>query len=125
MDVSASVTSLDVGQAVSVTVTLTNGDTSDAMLNLIQYSLEGQPSNVLIVDNLEPAEHPLGLKPGQSDETEFVLRAATRGRAALVGSTSFEIHALDYSWANWSGCRSGPLEIIVTPASDTGEEMPT
>ncbi|MDY6877100.1 MAG: hypothetical protein SWK90_12990 [Chloroflexota bacterium] len=120
VDVSASPTTLEVGQTVSVTVTLTNGDTTDVKLGLIQYSLAVHPSNVLTSDNLGPVEHPLSLEPGQSDETGFVLRAATPGRATLTGSTSFEIHALDYSWGSWSGCHSWPLEIVVMPAADTG-----
>ncbi|MDY7075890.1 MAG: hypothetical protein SXV54_03095 [Chloroflexota bacterium] len=120
VDVSASPTTLEVGQTVSVTVILTNGDTTDVKLGLIQYSLAVRPSHVLTSDNLGPVEHPLSLEPGQSDETEFVLRAATPGRATLTGSTSFEIHALDYSWGSWSGCHSWPLEIVVMPAVDTG-----
>jgi len=113
VDVSASATRLEVGQAVSVSVTLTNGDASDVKLGLIQYALDVHPSGVLTSDDLEPVEHPLTLEPGQSDGAEFVLRASTPGRATLTGSASFEMHALDYAWGSWSGCRSWPLEIIV------------
>jgi len=76
-------------------------------------------SIVLTSDDLGPVDHPLTLEPGQSAEAEFVLRATTPGRATLTGSTSFEIHALDYSWGSRSGCRSWPPEIVVTPATDT------
>ena len=115
MEISASATRLEVGQAVSVTVMLTNGGASDAKLGLIQYALDVYPPGVLSSDDLGPVEHPLTLEPGQSDAAEFVLRAATPGRATLTGSASFEMHALDYAWGSWSGCRSWPLEIIVAP----------
>lgn len=111
---SASATTLEIGQTLSVTVTLVNG-ASDVKLGLIQYTLNIQPHGVLISDDLEPIEHPLSLEPGQSDAATFVLRAAAPGVVSLTGSTSFEIHALDYSWASWSGCQSGPLEIIIIP----------
>jgi hypothetical protein len=110
--------SLEVGQSVSVTVTLANGDTSGVRLGLVQVSLGVQPSGILASDNLGPVAHPQTLEPGASSETEFVLRAVAPGRATLTASTSFEMHALDYSSGSWSGCYSGPLEILVTPAAD-------
>lgn len=119
VDLSASATRPEVGQAVSVTVTLTNGDTSDAKLGLIQYTLEVHPAGVLTSDELGPVEHPITLEPGHSDAVAFVLRAAAPGRATLTGSTSYEMHALDYSWGSWSGCGSWPLEIVVAPVTDT------
>ncbi len=115
VNLSVSAVTLEVGQVISVTVTLVNGDTTDARLGEILYSLGVEPANILIGDSLGPVRHPLSLEPGQSDEVEFVLQAATPGQVTLTGSTSFEIHALDYSSASWSGCRSWPLEIIVTP----------
>lgn len=118
VDLSASATTLKVGQAVSVTMTLANGDASEAKLGLIQYSLEVRPAGVLTSD-VGPVEHRLTLEPGQSDEAEFVLYASTPGQAMLTGLTSYEMHALDYSWGSWSGCRTWPLEIIVAPALDT------
>jgi hypothetical protein len=106
---------LEVGQAVSVTVTLTNGHTSGVRLGLVQVSLGVQPSNILVSDNLGPVDHPLTLEPGDSARTDFLLRAVAPGRATLTASTSFEMHALDYSFGSWSGCYSGPLEILVAP----------
>ena len=117
VSLSASSTTLEVGQAVSVTVTLVNG-ASNAKLGLIQYSLNVQPHDVLNSDDLGPVEHRLSLEPGQSDAVKFVLRAAAPGRVTLTGSTSFETHALDYSWGSWSGCQSRPLEIVVRPNAD-------
>jgi hypothetical protein len=118
VDLSASATRLEVGQAVSVTVTLTNGDASDAKLGLIQYTLEVRPAGVLTSDELGPVEHAITLEPEHSDAVAFVLRASTPGRATLTGSTSYEMHALDYSWGSWSGCGSWPLEIVVKSATD-------
>jgi hypothetical protein len=117
VSLSASSTTVQVGQAVSVTATLVNG-ANDVRLGLIQYSLAVQPDGALTSDNLGPVEHRLSLEPGQSDAAEFVLRATTPGRATLLGSTSFEIHALDYSSGSWSGCESGPLEIVVRADPD-------
>ncbi|MCP3884139.1 MAG: hypothetical protein GY700_01435 [Propionibacteriaceae bacterium] len=97
-----------------MTVTLVNG-ADDVKLGLIQYTLNIQPHDALISDSLEPIEHPLSLEPGQSDAATFVLRAAAPGVVSLTGSTSFEIHALDYSSGSWSGCQSGPLEISIIP----------
>lgn len=111
----ASATTLEVGQFVSVTVTLVNGDATDVGLGNVQYLLRVQPSDILTSNNLGPVVHPLSLEPGQSDEVEFVLQAAMPGRAMLTGLTDFEIHAMDYSWGSWSGCQSWPLEIVVTP----------
>jgi hypothetical protein len=117
VNLSASATSLQVGQTLSVTIILTNGEASDVQLGNIQYVLEIKPSGVLTAYNPEPLVHPLSLEPGRSDVAEFVLQAATPGRATLTGSTSFEIHPLDYSWGSWSGCRSEPLEIVVATPS--------
>ncbi len=118
VSLSASARTLEVGQSVSVTVTLANGDTSGVRLGQIQVSLGAQPSDIFISDNLGPVAHPLSLEPGESAQSEFVLRAVMPGRATLTASTSFEMHALDYSSGSWSGCFSGPLEILVTPAAD-------
>jgi hypothetical protein len=115
VNLSASATTLKVGQIVSVTVTLANGDTSGVRLGNIQYLLRVQPLHVFSSDHLEPVVHTLSLEPGQSDTAGFVLRAEIPGRATLTGLTSFEIHAMDYAWGSFSGCDSWPLEIVVTP----------
>jgi hypothetical protein len=114
----ASTMALEVGQSVSMTVTLANGQTSGVRLGLVQVSLGVQPSDILISDNLGPVAHPLMLEPGETAGTEFVLQAVSPGRATLTASTSFEMHTLDYASGSWSGCYSGPLEILVTPAAD-------
>jgi hypothetical protein len=98
----------------TVTLTLANGADSGVRLGQVNYSLMAQP-NLFIPDTLGPVQHRLTVEPGQSDEAQFVLGAETTGRVSLTGSTSFEIHALDYSSGSWSGCDSEPLEIVITP----------
>jgi hypothetical protein len=120
VNLSASATSLQVGQTLSVTIILTNGEASAVQLGNIQYVLEIQSSGVLTAYNPEPLVHPLSLEPGRSDRAEFVLKAAMPGRVMLTGSTSFEIHPLDYAWGSWSGCLSEPLEIVVAPPATAG-----
>lgn len=119
VSLTASATTLAVGQVVSITVTLTNGDASDARLGQVRYHLGVQPSHVLTSDDLGPVVHTRSLDPGESDAIVFVLRAAAPGRATLTGSTDFEMHALDTSWGSWSSCDSRPLDIVVTPSTDT------
>jgi len=118
VELSASPTRLEIGQTVSVTVTLANGHGSEAKLGLIRYTLEVRPAGALTSDEPGPVEHPITLEPGRSDEAAFVLRAAAPGRATLTGSASYEMHALDYSWGSWSGCGSRPLEIVVGPVTE-------
>jgi hypothetical protein len=117
--------SLQVGQSVSVTVTLANGHASGVRLGQVQVSLGVQPSDIFVSDNLGPVAHPLTLEPGGSAETKFDLRAVAPGRATLFALTSFEMHALDYSSGSWSGCYSGPLEILVASAADGISSAPS
>jgi ligand-binding sensor domain-containing protein len=112
LDLSVPATYLRVGQLLTVTVTLANGDESDAQLGLIQYSLGTQPE-ALLVGNLEPVEHPTTIPPGDSDQVQFILKAAAPGEVVLSASTSYEMHATDYSWASWSGCQSHPLVLSI------------
>ncbi len=112
---SASATTLTVGQAVSVTVTLTNGDESGVHLGLVQYALRVSPPGFLSPEPLDPVDHRISLQPGGSDAVQFVLHAVAPGRITLTGSSSFEMHAMDFSWGSWSGCESSPLSIVVAP----------
>jgi hypothetical protein len=113
IDLSASDSSLQVGQAVTITVTLANGDSSSAKLGQILYRLEVQPAAAFSSQDWGPVESTLTLEPGQSDAVQFVLQAETSGPARLTGSASYEMHAMDYSWGSWSGCHSRKLEISV------------
>jgi hypothetical protein len=111
---SPSATELEVGQTVTVTVVLVNGDTSNAKLGWILYRLRVEP-NILAPESAEAVEHTLTLEPGDRDIAEFVLRAVEPGRATLSGLASYEMHAMDYSWGSNSGCQSQALEIVITP----------
>jgi hypothetical protein len=102
------------GQLLTVTVTLANGDDSNAHLGQIEYSLTVQPDTPLSGD-LEPVQHPTTVAPGDYDQAQFVLHATAPGKVALSASTSYEMHATDYSWASWSGCQSDPMEITIGP----------
>jgi len=103
-----------VGQTVTVTVRLVNGETSEAKLGWILYRLRIE-SNILALESAEAVEHTLTLEPGDQDHAEFVLRAIEPGRVTLSGWASYEMHALDYSWGSNSGCYSRALEIVITP----------
>ncbi len=111
---SPSVTEMEVGETVTVTVVLENGDTSTAKLGWILYRLIVEPA-ILVPESSESVEHTLTLEPGDRDRAEFVLRAVEPGRATLSGLASYEMHAMDYSWGSNSGCQSQALEIIITP----------
>lgn len=114
LDLSVPATQPEVGQILTVTVTLANGDESATQLGLIRYSLDAQPE-ALVVGDIEPVEHRSTILPGNFDQAQFVLRAAAPGKVVLTASTSYEMHATDFSWASWSGCQSHPLEISIGP----------
>ncbi len=111
---SLSSTTLRVGQVVTATIVLTNGPDSGVRLGQPQYRLVVQPS-LLISESPELVRHTSSLQPGESEQAEFILRADAAGRVRLTAMTDYEMHAMDYSWGSWSGCRSGGLEIVVEP----------
>lgn len=114
VDLSVPDTHLEVGQFLTVTVTLVNGDRSNAQLGQILYSLSVQPET-LVLGSPEPVQHPTSIEPGDCDQAQFVLRAAEPGRLVITGSASYETHAIGYSWGSWSGCQSPSLEITIVP----------
>jgi ligand-binding sensor domain-containing protein len=114
ISLSVSATELAVGQTLTVTVRLENGETSEAKLGWILYRLLIEPG-ILAPESDEAVEHTLTLEPGDRDQAEFVLRAAEPGRVTLSTLASYEMHALDYSWGSNSGCESRALEIVITP----------
>lgn len=111
---SPSATELEVGQILTVTVRLVNGETSEAKLGWLLYRLRMEP-NLLAIESDEAVEHTLTLEPGDWDCAEFVLRAVEPGQVTLSAWASCEMHALDYSWGSNSGCYSRSLEIAITP----------
>jgi hypothetical protein len=114
MTLHATATTLRVGQTVTVSIALVNGETSNVRLGQPQYMLYAHP-DVFSLGGMEPVERPVTLEPGQSDDIEFVLQATAPGRTMLMGTVGYEMHDLEYSWASWSGCNAEPLEITITP----------
>ena len=114
MTLHATATTLRVGQTVTVSMALVNGETSDVRLGQPQYMLYAHP-DVFSLGGMEPVERPVTLEPGQSDDIEFILEATVPGRTMLMGTVGYEVHDLEYSWASWSGCNAEPLEITITP----------
>jgi ligand-binding sensor domain-containing protein len=114
VDLLVASTTLRVGQVVTATILLANGVDSGVRLGQPQYRLVVQPS-ILVSESPELVRHTTSLEPGESEQAEFVLRADAPGRARLTAMTDYEMHAMDYSWGSWSGCRSGGLEIFIEP----------
>jgi len=114
MTLHTTATTLRVGQTVTVSIALVNGETSNVRLGQPQYTLYAHP-DVFSLGGMEPVERPMTLEPGQSDDIEFVLQATAPGRTMLMGTVGYEMHDLEYSWASWSGCNAEPLEITITP----------
>jgi hypothetical protein len=113
----ASDTTLEVGEAITVTVTLSNEGC--LTLGIPQYRLiieSTEERSVFDPGKPEPVVHSLGVSPGQSDMAEFVLRAVEPGQVTFTASASFEVH-LDYPGpAYWGASNTKePLVVIVKP----------
>ncbi len=116
LTLSATPTTLTVGQAVTVTATLANEGCG--MLGVPLYSLDVQSSEAQpIFDPMdpEPVLHHVGIGLGDSDSAEFVMQTLAPGQATLYGSVSYEVHLGFPGPAYWSGSSAGPLVITVTP----------
>ncbi len=111
---SAPTTTVQVGNLVTVTATLTNAGCS--MLGLPQYRLTIQPAGGFDPAKPDPVTHTLGLEPGQSDAADFALRAIAPGTATLAGSVSFEVHLGYPGPAYWSVATAAPLTMTIQPA---------
>jgi len=113
----ASATTLRVGEAVTVTVVLSNE--GDLALGLPQYWLNvGHPEakSILNPNQPEAVVHHLAVPPGQSDTAAFVLRAVQPGQATVTASASFEVHLSYPGPAYWGGSHSKePLLLTVEP----------
>jgi hypothetical protein len=117
MMLAASVTVLEVGEAVSVTVTLSNEGC--VTLGMPQYWLgvaSVEEESIFDPSQPEPVVHYLGVSPGQSDMAEFVLRAVKSGQVTLTASASFEVHLGYPGPAYWAGSNvKEPLIVTVKP----------
>ena len=111
----ASDTALQVGETVTVTVTLRNEGC--LTLGIPQYRLKIEPAeeeSIFDPSQPEPIVHSLGVSPGQSDVAEFVLRAVKSGQATLSASASFEVHIGYPGPAYWGASNTeAPLVVIV------------
>ena len=113
MTISATATTVGLGEPVTVTAMLFNQGC--VALGMPQYSLtigSDEPQPIFDPGNPEPVVHYLAVGPGQSDAEAFVLRAVRSGQATLRASTSFEVHT-SYG-AYWGGSSAEPLTITVT-----------
>ena len=125
MTLSSTATSLQIGEAVTLTVTLLNEGCVG--LGLPQYRMYVHSAGtdpVLEPSSPEPVVHYYGIAPGQSDSEEFQLRAVGLGEATLSASASFEVHLGYPGPAYWGSSSSEPLTINVMPGI-TASPTPT
>jgi hypothetical protein len=112
----ASAESVEVGDALVVTVTLNNEGCTKLGLPQYRLSVQSDKSELILVpNNPKPVIHYLAVAPGQSDATEFHLEAVAVGEAILTSSVSFEVHLGYPGPAYWGGSSGEPLIIIVAP----------
>lgn len=115
MRLTATATTIQVGETVTLTATLSNEGCANLGLPLYRLYIENhETASVFDPDPPEPVTHYLGIPPGASDQVEFVLTAASPGRATLRVTVSFEVHLGYPGPAYWSGSSTQPLEIQVT-----------
>ncbi len=122
MELSASTTTLKVGELVTISVTLRNDGCSP--LGLPQYRLDATPS-LFDPGRPEPVTHYLAVQPGQSDTAEFVVRAVGAGQATFTAGASFEVHLGYPGPAYWAGSNAPSLVVNVSAADSTPGGMPS
>lgn len=115
--VSADAQNIKIGDAVRITVKLSNEGC--VALGLPQYRLyitSDGPQSILTPEIPDAVVHYLAVAPGQTDSTEFLLTAAAGGQASLVATASVEVHIGYPGPAYWGSIGSGqPLIITVEP----------
>jgi hypothetical protein len=114
MAVSATATTLYVGEMVTLTVRLNN--VGCVALGLPRYWLRWETDETAPVIELVTVpyvEHYLAVPPWHHDEATFVLRAVGSGRATLRAYASFEVHLGYPGPAYWGSSTSPPLVITV------------
>lgn len=115
MTLTATGTTLHVGELVTVTARLNNEGCTALGLPLYRLYWEdaGTPPVFEPVSSLEVV-HYLSIAAGSYDETVFVLRAVGSGQATLRAETSFEVHLGYPGPAYWGASVSPPLAIVVS-----------
>ncbi|MBN1933549.1 MAG: hypothetical protein JW934_02730 [Anaerolineae bacterium] len=113
MALSASATTIRVGETLTVTAALDN--TGCVALGMPQSRLYiTSPEGEMAFAEPEPVVNYAGVDPGQTDTATFVLTATQAGQATLSGSASFEVHLGYPGPAYWGGSSSNqPLVIVV------------
>jgi hypothetical protein len=114
VQLTASKTTLKVGEAVTIRVTLLNSGC--VSLGLPQYRLavlNSEARAILSPDKPEPVIHSLGVNPGKTDEAVFTLQAASPGKATLSALASFEVHLGYPGPAYWGASSSKELVLQV------------
>jgi uncharacterized repeat protein (TIGR01451 family) len=115
MTISATDTTVEVGELVTVTTTLFNrGCTLMGIPYYRLYVESEEPEPIFDPSHPEPVSHELGIGRGQSDTAEFVLKAVRPGQATLRGTASFEVHLGYPGPAYWGYSVTGPLMVTVT-----------
>jgi hypothetical protein len=116
MGLSATATTLHVGEVVTVTAGLSNEGC--VALGLPLYSLSWDTDETEpIFEATTPLEvvHYLAVVPGEYDEAQFVLRAVGAAQATLRAYASFEVHLGYPGPAYWGSASAPPLVITVMP----------
>jgi heat shock protein HslJ len=112
---SASDTTLQVGDVLTVTATLSNEGCGSLGMPQYRLYIESDATQPLFDPATpEPVLHSLGISPGQSDAVAFALRAVHPGGGTLRAGTSFEFHVGYPGPAYWGGSGSEPLSVAVT-----------
>ncbi len=108
--ISASATELQVGDLLTITVTLTN--TGAAPIGMPRFQLLGEwtPYLGLLMDSV--VHHELDVTPGASDTATFVLEAVEPGTVILRANVTMEAHEPP----RWESRSSDEISISITQA---------
>ncbi len=114
-EVEVSDAEINVGDAVSVTVTLRNDGC--LALGLPQYKLVfEQEMGAPVFEAPEPVVHNLSVAPGEVDTQEFRLVSLVAGQVEVGVFVSFEVHVGYPGPAYWGAASPGePVGVVVRP----------
>ena len=115
LDLIPSALELEVGETLTLSITLANPGC--APVGLLLYRLMLEPGTPALFEPAvpEPIEHTLGVSPGGTDSAEFTLTAIAAGEVGITASVSFEVHLGYPGPAYFANASSGePLVVTVT-----------
>ncbi len=110
-----STTDLQVGEKLTLTMTLINDGCANIGLPRYSLLIAEDPPALLELSGLESQIHYLGLSPGQSDQAIFIIMTEQSGRIDLTANTSFEVHLGYPGPAYWATASSERITIKVRP----------